>query len=54
MKEKIKVLDSLEATRIKKPQYNGFLTGHGKHKNLKKYNRKQNRKLIKEMIEESK
>lgn len=38
--EKILVLSGIEATRIKKPLYNGFSNGCGLHKNKKKYNRK--------------
>lgn len=38
--ETIHVMSSLEATRVKKPRYNGWQTGHGPHKNKKAYDRK--------------
>lgn len=36
----IKVLSSEEAFDVQKPRYNGWQTGHGKHKSKKDYNRK--------------
>lgn len=38
--EVIKVLSSEEAFDVQKPRYNGWQTGHGKHKNKKAYDRK--------------
>lgn len=39
-KDKIRVLSAKEVWQIKKPRYNGWQTGHGKHKNKKVYDRK--------------
>lgn len=38
--EKIVVMTSEEAWQTKKPRYNGWQCGHGKHKNKKTYDRK--------------
>ena len=35
----IHVLSAEEAWQVKKPRYNGWQTGYGKHKNKKDYNR---------------
>lgn len=38
--EHILIMTKEEATRATKPKFNGFMNGHGPHKNKKKYDRK--------------
>lgn len=38
-KDTVHVMTSEEAWQVKKPRYNGWQTGHGKHKNKKGYDR---------------
>ena len=37
---KITIISAVKATEFNKPKYNGFMNGHGPHKNKKKYDRK--------------
>lgn len=36
----VQILSAEEAWQVKKPRYNGWQCGHGKHKSKKAYNRK--------------
>lgn len=36
----VQILSAEEAWQVKKPRYNGWRCGHGKHKNKKAYDRK--------------
>ena len=38
-KDVVHVMSSEEAWQVKKPRYNGWQCGHGKHKSKKDYNR---------------
>ena len=50
-KNKIHVLDAIEATRVKKPHYNAFAIGHGVHGDTKYNRNKEKRKFKRELKE---
>lgn len=49
--DNIHVLNSLEATRVKKPRYNAYTIGHGVHGDTK-YNRNKEKRNFKRELKE--